>query len=103
MRLLLCISFSSGGPSFYHADSFLFFKHKTAYEMRISDWSSDVCSSDLFSAPAEEYKVNPIVAKALDLIFILHADHEQIASASTVRLAGSTGANPKIGSALCRA
>jgi len=47
-----------------------------------------------FSVPAEDYVVNPIVAKALDLIFILHADHEQNASASTVRLAGSTGANP---------
>jgi len=47
-----------------------------------------------FAVPAEEYEVNPIVAKALDLIFILHADHEQNASASTVRLAGSTGANP---------
>lgn len=47
-----------------------------------------------FAVPAEDYVVNPIVAKALDLIFILHADHEQNASASTVRLAGSTGANP---------
>ncbi|MBN8901896.1 MAG: citrate (Si)-synthase, partial [Rhodospirillales bacterium] len=44
--------------------------------------------------PAEEYKVNPILAKAMDLIMILHADHEQNASTSTVRLAGSTGANP---------
>jgi citrate synthase len=47
-----------------------------------------------FSVPAEEYVIDPVVAKALDLIFILHADHEQNASASTVRLAGSTGANP---------
>ena len=47
-----------------------------------------------FSTPAEEYKVDPVVAKTLDLIFTLHADHEQNASASTVRLAGSTGANP---------
>src|SRR3546814_16471221 len=39
-----------------------------------------------FAVPAEEYKVNPIVAKALDLIFILHSDHEQNASASNVRL-----------------
>ena len=44
--------------------------------------------------PAEEYKVNPVLAKALDTIFILHADHEQNASTSTVRLAGSSGANP---------
>jgi citrate synthase len=47
-----------------------------------------------FSVPAEEYKVNPILARALDTIFILHADHEQNASTSTVRLAGSSGANP---------
>jgi citrate synthase len=46
------------------------------------------------AVPAEDYKVDPIVAKALDLIFILHADHEQNAGTSTVRLAGSTGANP---------
>lgn len=47
-----------------------------------------------FSVPAEEYKINPILSKALDTIFILHADHEQNASTSTVRLAGSSGANP---------
>jgi citrate synthase len=47
-----------------------------------------------FAVPAEDYKVNPIVSRALDRIFILHADHEQNASTSTVRLAGSSGANP---------
>jgi len=47
-----------------------------------------------FGVPAEDYLVNPIVEKALDRIFILHADHEQNASTSTVRLAGSSGANP---------
>ncbi|MGQ4273011.1 citrate synthase [Terrihabitans sp. B22-R8] len=47
-----------------------------------------------FAVPCEEYKVNPIFAKALDRIFTLHADHEQNASTSTVRLAGSSGANP---------
>lgn len=47
-----------------------------------------------FSVPAEDYVVNPILAKAMDKIFILHADHEQNASTSTVRLAGSSGANP---------
>lgn len=47
-----------------------------------------------FSVPAEEYEVNPILARAMDRIFILHADHEQNASTSTVRLAGSSGANP---------
>jgi len=48
----------------------------------------------MFATPCEEYKVNPIFAKAMDRIFMLHADHEQNASTSTVRLAGSTGANP---------
>ena len=47
-----------------------------------------------FSVPAEEYEVNPIVARAMDLIFTLHADHEQNASTSTVRLSGSSDANP---------
>ena len=47
-----------------------------------------------FGVPAEDYVVNPVVEKALDRIFILHADHEQNASTSTVRLAGSSGANP---------
>ncbi|MBO6542037.1 MAG: citrate (Si)-synthase [Alphaproteobacteria bacterium] len=47
-----------------------------------------------FAVPAEEYKVNPVIARAMDKIFILHADHEQNASTSTVRLAGSSGANP---------
>ncbi len=46
------------------------------------------------AVPAEEYTVNPVLARALDLIMILHADHEQNASTSTVRLAGSTGTNP---------
>jgi len=47
-----------------------------------------------FSVPAEDYVVNPILAKAMDRIMMLHADHEQNASTSTVRLAGSSGANP---------
>ena len=47
-----------------------------------------------FAVPSEEYKPNPVLARAMDRIFILHADHEQNASTSTVRLAGSTGANP---------
>ncbi len=46
------------------------------------------------AVPAEDYKVNPVLARAMDRILILHADHEQNASTSTVRLAGSTGANP---------
>jgi citrate synthase len=48
----------------------------------------------MFATPAEEYKPNPVLAHALDRILILHADHEQNASTSTVRLAGSSGANP---------
>ncbi len=47
-----------------------------------------------FAVPAEDYVVNPALARAMDRIFILHADHEQNASTSTVRLAGSSGANP---------
>jgi len=48
----------------------------------------------MFGVPAEEYQVNPVLVRALDRIMILHADHEQNASTSTVRLAGSSGANP---------
>jgi citrate synthase len=48
----------------------------------------------LFAVPAEPYQIDPIAAEALDLLFILHADHEQNCSTSTVRMAGSSGANP---------
>ncbi|MEP7243094.1 MAG: citrate synthase [Gammaproteobacteria bacterium] len=57
----------------------------------------DYCSNMLhmfFAVPCEPYALDPVAAQALDLLFILHADHEQNASTSTVRLAGSTGANP---------
>jgi citrate synthase len=57
----------------------------------------DYCANMLnmyFSVPCEPYHVDPVAAEALDLLFILHADHEQNASTSTVRLAGSTGTNP---------
>jgi citrate synthase len=47
-----------------------------------------------FAVPCEDYQINPVMAEALDKIFILHADHEQNASTSTVRIAGSSGANP---------
>lgn len=50
--------------------------------------------SMMFAHPSEPYKINPILARAMDRILILHADHEQNASTSTVRMAGSTGANP---------
>lgn len=48
----------------------------------------------MFATPCEDYQVNPVLARAMDRTFLLHADHEQNASTSTVRLAGSTGANP---------
>ena len=48
----------------------------------------------MFNTPCEEKKVNPVLARAMDKVFVLHADHEQNASTSTVRLAGSSGANP---------
>ncbi len=48
----------------------------------------------MFATPAEDYEISPVIARALDRILILHADHEQNASTSTVRLAGSSGANP---------
>src|SRR3546814_10826396 len=48
----------------------------------------------MFEVPSGPLEINPVAAKALDLLFILHADHEQNASTSTVRLVGSTGANP---------
>jgi citrate synthase len=57
----------------------------------------DYCSNLLhmfFAVPSAEYVVNPVAAEALDLLFILHADHEQNCSTSTVRLAGSSGTNP---------
>lgn len=57
----------------------------------------DYCSNFLrmcFSVPCEDFRGNPVLSRALDRIFILHADHEQNASTSTVRLAGSSGANP---------
>ncbi|MGK7295386.1 MAG: citrate synthase [Candidatus Wenzhouxiangella sp. M2_3B_020] len=70
---------SMGWPSAYP-------KNSLGYSERFLDMT--------FSVPAEPYEVNPVAAKALDLLFILHADHEQNASTSTVRLVGSTGANP---------
>ncbi|HIP77906.1 MAG TPA: citrate synthase, partial [Kiloniellaceae bacterium] len=48
----------------------------------------------VFSVPCEEYKISPVLARAMDRIFILHADHEQNASTSTVRISGSSNANP---------
>lgn len=68
------------GQPFMYPDNALSFSENFLYMM--------------FGTPCQTYKPNPVLAKALDKIFILHADHEQNASTSTVRLAGSTGANP---------
>ena len=57
------------------------------------DYSSNLLQM-FFSVPAEEYEIDPIAAEAIDLLLILHADHEQNCSTSTVRLAGSSGTNP---------
>jgi len=65
----------------------------TAYPRNSLDYTSRFLHM-MFSVPAETYEVNPVAARAFDLLFILHADHEQNASTSTVRLVGSTGANP---------
>jgi citrate synthase len=73
------------------------YKHSVGQPYVYPKNNLDYCSRFLdmmFGVPAEPYRVNPIAAKALDLLFILHADHEQNASTSTVRLVGSTGANP---------
>jgi len=63
------------------------------YPQNHLDYSSNLLHM-MFAVPAERYEVNPLAAKALDVLFILHADHEQNASTSTVRMAGSTGTNP---------
>jgi citrate synthase len=63
------------------------------YPLNSLDYASNFMRM-CFAVPCEEYKINPILARAMDRIFILHADHEQNASTSTVRLAGSSGANP---------
>ncbi len=75
----MCYKYSLGQP-FMYPDNSLSFSENFLHMM--------------FGLPTEHRKQNPILANALDKIFILHADHEQNASTSTVRLAGSTGANP---------
>ncbi len=73
------------------------FKHSVGQPVIYPRNDIDYCANMLhmfFSVPCEAYKADPVAARALDLLFILHADHEQNASTSTVRLAGSTGANP---------
>ncbi len=73
------------------------YKHSVGQPFMYPRNDLDYCSNLLqmmFSVPAEEYEIDPVAAEALDVLFILHADHEQNASTSTVRLAGSTGCNP---------
>jgi citrate synthase len=73
------------------------YKHTVGQPFTYPRNDLDYCSNLLhmfFAVPAEEYHVDPVAAQALDLLFILHADHEQNCSTSTVRLAGSSGANP---------
>jgi len=73
------------------------YKHAAGQPFMYPRNDLDYCANMLnmfFSVPCEQYVVDPLHAKALDLLFILHADHEQNASTSTVRLAGSTGCNP---------
>ncbi len=73
------------------------YKHTVGQPFIYPDNSLDYCSNMLrmfFAVPCEPYEVNPVAAKALDLLFILHADHEQNASTSTVRIAGSSDSNP---------
>jgi len=67
--------------------------HPFVYPKNDLDYTSNFLRMT-FAVPCEEYKVNPVLSRALDRIFILHADHEQNASTSTVRLSGSSGANP---------
>jgi len=73
------------------------YKYSIGQPFMYPDNSLDYASNFLrmcFAVPCEAYKANPVLARAMDRIFTLHADHEQNASTSTVRLAGSTGANP---------
>ncbi len=75
----MCFKYSVGQPFIYPKNEL--------------DYSSNFLRM-MFATPCDDYEVNPILARAMDRIFILHADHEQNASTSTVRMAGSTDANP---------
>lgn len=73
------------------------FKHNVGEPFMYPKNNLDYCANFLhmmFSTPCEHYEPNPVAVEAMNLLFILHADHEQNASTSTVRLAGSSGANP---------
>lgn len=73
------------------------YRHSIGWPVNYPRNDLDYCTRflhQMFSVPSEPLELSPVAAKALDLLFILHADHEQNASTSTVRLVGSTGANP---------
>jgi citrate synthase len=73
------------------------YKHSRGQPFVYPHNSLDYCSNLLhmfFSVPSDDYEIDPVAAQALDLLFLLHADHEQNCSTSTVRLAGSSGTNP---------
>jgi citrate synthase len=73
------------------------YKHSTGQPFMYPRNDLDYCANMLhmyFAVPCEEYEIDPVAAEALDLLFVLHADHEQNCSTSTVRLAGSSGTNP---------
>src|SRR5258708_1849393 len=67
--------------------------HPFPYPQNDLDYASNFLYL-LFALPTEKFHINPVLSKALDRIFVLHADHGQNASTSTVRMAGSSGANP---------
>jgi citrate synthase len=74
-------------------------KHKTGQPIVYPDNNLGYCGNLLrmmFAVPCENYQVDPVAERAMDILFILHADHEQNASTSTVRLVGSSGANPYV-------
>jgi len=87
MRMLAKVpTLAAMAHKYYTGAPFMYPKNKFSY--------SENFMYMMFGHPAEEYEPNPILVRALDRILILHADHEQNASTSTVRLAGSSGANP---------
>jgi len=87
MRMLAKIpTIAAMAHKYYNGAPFMYPKNKFGYAENLMYM--------MFATPAEDYEPNPVLVRALDRILILHADHEQNASTSTVRLAGSSGANP---------
>jgi citrate synthase len=87
MRMLAKVpTIAAMAHKYYSGQPFMYPQNKFSYAENLMYM--------MFATPTEEYKPNPVLVRALDRILILHADHEQNASTSTVRLAGSSGANP---------